>query len=215
MHFFLGSFIVYSLAIMKGSLIILAFFAVGVLSGLWDIIPSDLLKDEWNTYVLYVLMFFVGITIGYDRELLLSLKKVNLNIVLVPLGTIVGTLLGTLILSLVMQDWSASESMAVGSGFGYYSLSSIFITQYKGIALGTIALMSNLMRELIALLTAPLSRRWFGPLAPISVAGATSMDTALPIITQYAGKNYVVIAIVHGIIVDLSVPFLVTFFCYL
>lgn len=200
---------------MKGSLIILAFFAVGVLSGLWDIIPSDLLKDEWNTYVLYVLMFFVGITIGYDRELLLSLKKVNLNIVLVPLGTIVGTLLGTLILSLVMQDWSASESMAVGSGFGYYSLSSIFITQYKGIALGTIALMSNLMRELIALLTAPLSRRWFGPLAPISVAGATSMDTALPIITQYAGKNYVVIAIVHGIIVDLSVPFLVTFFCYL
>lgn len=200
---------------MKGSLIILAFFAVGVLSGLWDIIPSDLLKDEWNTYVLYVLMFFVGITIGYDRELLLSLKRVNLNIVLVPLGTIVGTLLGTLILSLVMQDWSASESMAVGSGFGYYSLSSIFITQYKGVALGTIALMSNLMRELIALLTAPLSRRWFGPLAPISVAGATSMDTALPIITQYAGKNYVVIAIVHGIIVDLSVPFLVTFFCYL
>ncbi|WP_426789712.1 lysine exporter LysO family protein [Sphingobacterium sp. WOUb80] len=206
---------VYSLVSMKGSLIILAFFAVGVLSGLWDIIPSDLLKDEWNTYVLYVLMFFVGITIGYDRELLLSLKRVNLNIVLVPLGTIVGTLLGTLILSLVMQDWSASESMAVGSGFGYYSLSSIFITQYKGVALGTIALMSNLMRELIALLTAPLSRRWFGPLAPISVAGATSMDTALPIITQYAGKNYVVIAIVHGIIVDLSVPFLVTFFCYL
>ncbi|WP_312338444.1 lysine exporter LysO family protein [Sphingobacterium sp.] len=200
---------------MKGSLIILAFFAVGVLSGLWDIIPSDLLKDEWNTYVLYVLMFFVGITIGYDRELLLSLKKVNLNIVLVPLGTIVGTLFGTLVLSLFMKDWSASESMAVGSGFGYYSLSSIFITQYKGVTLGTIALMSNLMRELIALLTAPLSRRWFGPLAPISVAGATSMDTALPIITQYAGKNYVVIAIVHGIIVDLSVPFLVTFFCYL
>ncbi|MDR0263352.1 MAG: lysine exporter LysO family protein [Sphingobacterium sp.] len=200
---------------MKGSLIILAFFAVGVLSGLWDIIPSDLLRDEWNTYVLYVLMFFVGITIGYDRELLLSLKKVNLNIVLVPLGTIVGTLFGTLVLSLFMKDWSASESMAVGSGFGYYSLSSIFITQYKGVTLGTIALMSNLMRELIALLTAPLSRRWFGPLAPISVAGATSMDTALPIITQYAGKNYVVIAIVHGIIVDLSVPFLVTFFCYL
>lgn len=215
MHFVRGSFIVYSLASMKGSLIILAFFAVGVLSGLWDIIPSDLLKDEWNTYVLYVLMFFVGITIGYDRELLLSLKKVNLNIVLVPLGTIVGTLFGTLVLSLFMKEWSASESMAVGSGFGYYSLSSIFITQYKGVTLGTIALMSNLMRELIALLTAPLSRRWFGPLAPISVAGATSMDTALPIITQYAGKNYVVIAIVHGIIVDLSVPFLVTFFCYL
>jgi uncharacterized membrane protein YbjE (DUF340 family) len=200
---------------MKGSLIILAFFTVGILVGLGDIIPADLLKDDWNSYVLYALMFFVGITIGYDRELLSSLKKVNLNIVLIPLGTVVGTLFGTFVLSFFIQDWSASESMAVGSGFGYYSLSSIFITQYKGVTLGTIALMSNLMRELIALLTAPLTKRWFGPLAPISVAGATSMDTALPIITEYSGKNYIIIAIVHGIIVDLSVPFLVTFFCYL
>lgn len=200
---------------MKGSLIILAFFIVGVIVGLKDMLPSELVKAEWNTYVLYALMFLVGITIGYDRELLLSLRKINLNILLVPVGTIVGTLLGTFIISFFIQDWNASESMAVGAGFGYYSLSSIFITEYKGVTLGTIALMSNLMRELLALLTAPLSKRWFGPLAPIAVAGATSMDTALPIITTYSGKKYVLVAIIHGIVVDLSVPFLVTFFCYL
>lgn len=200
---------------MKGSLIILAFFILGVFVGFKGIIPSELLKEEWNTYVLYALMLLVGVTIGYDRELLVSLRKVNLSIVLVPLATIVGTLLGTFIVSFFIRDWNAAESMAVGSGFGYYSLSSIFITQYKGVTLGTIALMSNLMRELLALLMAPLARKWFGPLAPISVAGATSMDTALPIITQYSGKQYVLVAIIHGILIDLSVPFLVTFFCYL
>ncbi|WP_343564288.1 lysine exporter LysO family protein [Sphingobacterium sp.] len=200
---------------MKGSLIILAFFIVGVFVGFKGIIPAELLKEEWNTYVLYALMLLVGVTIGYDRELLVSLRKVNLSIVLVPLATIVGTLLGTFIISFFIRDWNAPESMAVGSGFGYYSLSSIFITQYKGVTLGTIALMSNLMRELLALLMAPLARKWFGPLAPISIAGATSMDTALPIITQYSGKQYVLVAIIHGILVDFSVPFLVTFFCYL
>ncbi|PUV21371.1 lysine exporter LysO family protein [Sphingobacterium athyrii] len=200
---------------MKGSLIILAFFIVGVFVGFKGIIPAELLKEEWNTYVLYALMLLVGVTIGYDRELLVSLRKVNLSIVLVPLATIVGTLLGTFIISFFIRDWNAAESMAVGSGFGYYSLSSIFITQYKGVTLGTIALMSNLMRELLALLMAPLARKWFGPLAPISIAGATSMDTALPVITQYSGKQYVLVAIIHGILIDLSVPFLVTFFCYL
>ncbi|MGE8378046.1 MAG: lysine exporter LysO family protein [Sphingobacterium sp.] len=200
---------------MKGSLIILAFFIVGVFVGFKGIIPAELLKEEWNTYVLYALMLLVGVTIGYDRELLVSLRKVNLSIVLVPLATIIGTLLGTFTISFFIRDWNAAESMAVGSGFGYYSLSSIFITQYKGVTLGTIALMSNLMRELLALLMAPLARKWFGPLAPISVAGATSMDTALPIITQYSGKQYVLVAIIHGILIDLSVPFLVTFFCYL
>jgi len=200
---------------MKGSLSILAFFIAGLVVGLYTIIPSELLTEEWNTYVLYVLMFLVGILIGYDRELLSSLRKVNLTVLLVPLGTIVGTLTGAFVVSFFVPDYNAAENMAVGSGFGYYSLSSIFITEYKGAALGTIALMSNLMRELLALLTAPMLQRWFGPLAPITAAGATSMDTALPVITQYAGKDYVLTAIVHGILVDLSVPFLVTFFCYL
>ena len=71
----------------------------------------------------------------------------------------------------------------VGAGFAYYSLSSVFITQYKGAELGTVALMANIMRELITLLFAPLLVRWISPLAPISCGGASTMDTTLPIIT--------------------------------
>ena len=100
-----------------------------------------------------------------------------------------------------------------GSGFGYYSLSSIFITEYKGAELGTIALLANISREILTLLAAPLLVRWFGNLAPISAGGATTMDTTLPIITRTAGQQFVVVSIFHGFVVDFSVPFLVTLFC--
>ena len=108
---------------------------------------------------------------------------------------------------------SAGDCLAVGAGFGYYSLSSIFITEYKGAELGTVALLANITREILTLLLAPLLARWFGPLAPIAAGGATTMDTTLPIIVQASGQRFVIVSIFHGFLVDFSVPFLVTLFC--
>lgn len=198
---------------MKGSLTIVVFFIAGVLLGRFVDIPAILTAEAPTLYALYALMFLVGISIGSDKKALQALKQQNLKIVLVPLATIVGTLIGSALISFVLSGRSITDCLAVGSGFGYYSLSTIFITQYKGAELGTIALVSNIMRELIALLAAPLLVRYFGKLAPISVGGATTADTTLPIITKFCGKEFVIISIVHGITVDLSVPFLVTFFC--
>ena len=49
----------------------------------------------------------------------------------------------------------------------------------------------------------------------MSIGGATTFDTTLPVITQAAGKPYAVVSIFHGCALDFSVPFLVTFFCTL
>lgn len=198
---------------MKGSLTIIAFFIIGVLLGRFVEIPAFVTANDPTLYALYILMFLVGISIGSDKKALRALRQQNLKIVLVPLATIIGTLAGSAVISTVVQGRSLTDCLAVGSGFGYYSLSSIFITQYKGAELGTIALVSNIIRELITLLAAPLLVRYFGKLAPISVGGATTMDTTLPIITRYSGKEFVVISIFHGVTVDFCVPFLVTFFC--
>ena len=198
---------------MKGSIIIVSFFVAGVLLGRLVDVPALLAAEAPTLYALYVLMFLVGISIGSDKKALEALKHQNFKIILVPLATIIGTLAGSALISLVLGGKSLTDCLAVGSGFGYYSLSTIFITQYKGAELGTIALVSNILRELIALLAAPLLVRYFGKLAPISVGGATTADTTLPIITRFCGKEFVIISIVHGITVDLSVPFLVTFFC--
>lgn len=200
---------------MKGSLIIVGFFALGCVCGLFQAIPIDITKTDISFYALCALMFSVGLSIGNDPQTLKNFRSLNPRLIFLPLMTILGTLSAAAAISVLFPNRSAADCMAVGAGFGYYSLSSIFITEYKGPELGTIALLSNIMREIITLLCAPLLVRWFGNLAPISAGGATTMDTTLPIITRYAGQKLVVVSVFHGFVVDFSVPFLVTFFCSL
>ncbi len=200
---------------MKGSLIIVSFFVLGTLCGIFHLIPFDLAETNISFYTLCALMFSVGISIGNDPQTIRNFRSLNPRLIFLPIMTILGTLAGTFLVSFILEGRSAADCMAVGSGFGYYSLSSIFITEYKGPELGTIALLSNITREIFTLLAAPLLVRWFGNLAPISSGGATTMDTTLPIITQCSGQQFVVVSIFHGFVVDFSVPFLVTFFCSL
>lgn len=197
---------------MKGSLVIVGFFVLGCFAGIWNWIPYNPEGSSLSKYILYLLMFCVGITLGSDKTLIAQLRKLNLRLILLPVMTIAGTLTGSLVVSILIH-YSWTESMAVGSGFAYYSLSSIFISELKGIELGTIALLCNVMREIFALLFIPVIYRWFGPLAAISVGGATTFDTTLPIITRCAGKEYAVVSIYHGCVLDFSVPVLVTLFC--
>lgn len=113
----------------------------------------------------------------------------------------------------VLHHRQLTDCLAIDSGFAYYSLSSIFITEYRGAELGTIALLANIIREMTTLLLTPLIAKRFGPLAPISSGGATTMDTTLPIITQTVGQRYVALSIYHGFVTDFTVPFVVTMWC--
>ena len=130
-----------------------------------------------------------------------------------PICTVVGTLAGAALASPLLHTVPPADAMAVGAGFGYYSLSSIFISELRSVELGTVALLCNVLRELFTLLAAPWVAGRFGPLAAISSGGATTFDTTLPILTRVAGPQYAVVAIFHGCVTDFSVPFLVTFFC--
>jgi len=199
----------------KGSLIIVGFFALGCCVGLADVLPFRVEDTDISFYALCALMFSVGLSIGNDPQTLNNFRALNPRLALLPVMTILGTLAGSAVVSLVLGHRSLADCLAVGSGFGYYSLSSVFITEYRGPELGTVALLANISREILTLLAAPLLVRWFGNLAPISAGGATTMDTTLPIITRTAGRQYVVVSIFHGFIVDFSVPFLVTLFCSL
>ena len=198
---------------LRGSLVIVAFFVAGCLAGLFSALPFDVAGSRLSTYVLYVLMFCVGITLGSDTALAGRVRRLDPRLALLPVMTAVGTLAGAALSTLLLPPLTAGDTMAVGAGFGYYSLSSIFIADFRGAELGTVALLCNVMRELFTLLAAPLVARWFGPLAAVSIGGATTFDTTLPIITQSAGKPYAVVSIFHGCVLDFSVPFLVTFFC--
>lgn len=200
---------------MKGSLIIVGFFVLGTLCGAFHLLPFEVGESDISFYALCGLMFSVGLSIGNDPQTLKNFRALNPRLVFLPVATILGTLAAAALVSLLLPHRSMADCMAVGSGMGYYSLSSIFITEYKGAELGTVALLSNIFREIMTLLGAPLLVRWFGNLAPISSGGATTMDTTLPIITRCSGQQFVIVSIFHGFVTDFSVPFLVTFFCSL
>lgn len=206
---------------MKNNLIVLAIFGIGCLAGAG--FQPEANMHNWSLCILYALMLQVGIGIGSNRSLQQELKKLSPKMLLVPAATITGTLAFSAAASLLLSQWSVFDCMAVGSGFAYYSLSSILITQFKepsiglqlATELGTIALLSNIIREMMSLVGAPLIRKYFGRLAPISAAGVNSMDVLLPSITRCSGKEVMPIAIFHGILIDLSVPFFVNLFCNL
>lgn len=208
---------------MKGSIIVVSFFIAGCLLGAYRWLPEFLLENDITVYLLYLLMFQVGISIGSDKKLKNIIKSIDIKLLLVPLATVAGTISFSALAAFFLSKWNVWNCMAVGSGFAYYSLSSILITQLEApqmgwalaTELGTIALLANIMRELFTLLFAPLMVKYFGKFAPICAGGATTIDTTLPIITRYSGNDMVFIAIIHGVIVDFSVPFLVSFFCSL
>ena len=197
---------------MKGSLIILSFFAAGLLLGVYRVLPASWLDYDYSFYVLAALMFSVGFSLGHQPDTIQQFRRIHSRVLFLPLTTVVGTFLGVLILSF-FSERSVFDFLAIGSGFGYYSLSSILITEYKGIELGTIALLANILREIITLLFAPVMVKYFGKLAPIAGGGATTMDTTFPIFIRTSGKEFSVVSIYHGFVMDLSVPFLVTLCC--
>jgi len=196
---------------MAGSIYISIAFVIGVLLGRMGVLPVDTLPPGMMEYVLFGLIFFVGISIGANVEVWKIIKKMHVKIILLPLSVIIGTLAGSAAVSFVLERISFSEALAVGAGFGYYSLSSVLIAQLDGEVLGMIAMLANLMREIFTLLASPLLARFFGRLAPIAAGGATAMDTTLPVITRFCGKEYTVFAIFSGVVLTLLVPLLIPF----
>ncbi len=206
---------------MKSSLITLGLFLLGCLAGTHYMVNFDV--HEASIAVLYVLMILIGMNLGGNQDLKEFVSMLTPKMLLVPLATVGGTVVFSAIGGFLLSRWSAFDCMAVGSGFAYYSVSSILITQLKTASmgvqiateLGTIALLSNIFREMFALVGAPLIRKYFGYLAPISAAGIGSSDISLAVITKYCGMNAAPIAIIHGLLINVTMPFFVSFFCKL
>ena len=208
---------------MKGTLIALGLFAAGVLTGFSGIVP-----DSWDIglaarIILYVLIFQVGLGLGADGGLARVRKSLTPRILMLPVCTVVGTVLFSALAGLAISAWSTKDCISVGCGFGYYSLSSIIISGMKEASLGpdgaaalaALALMTNMTREILSIAGAPLLVRLCGRTAPVVAAGVTSMDSALPAISRSAGADIVPVALVHGMVLEVATPVLVTFFCSL
>ena len=205
---------------MKGSLIVAAIFVAGIVIGIYFSSIQSYLPAELSEWLLYALIIQIGITLGYEGNLRKILKSISIRSMLLPIGTICGTLIFSAIAGAIIGGWSLCDYLAVGSGLGYYSLSSVLIIDIKSPGLGTqlatklgmLALMVNIIREMTALICGPWLAKVFGKFAPTAAAGVTSMDVTLPMIVRCTGQEMFPIAIMHGVVLELCVPLLVTLF---
>ncbi len=195
---------------LKEPVYLLSIMITGIVSGLF--IPvSKLVNGNITTWLLYLLLFLIGIQIITNKKETKSRSKdaiYRVSLLLLPLSTAIGSLLGGLAIG-GFFNLSPGESLSLAAGFGWYTLSGVLITDMGNPVLGSAGFMINLFRETIALIIIPLLGRTRFSLVSIGIAGATSMDVTLPLIERSCGTEYVSLALGHGIVLSLLVPFLV------
>ena len=172
----------------------------------------DWFQSSLVTYLLYTLLFFVGMGMVHKQ---ISFKGVlaDKSLFLLPFYTIAGTYLGALLAPL-LTDYTIREAWGMLSGFGWYSLSGILISDLGFPILGSISFLANLLRESFSFFLIPffgrLGKRYYYP--AVCTAGATSMDVTLVLLSSHFGTRTMLGSIYHGVIMSLAASILIPLF---
>ena len=168
----------------------------------WEVQISLLIQ-----FGLYLLLFFIGIDIGKNDNILNDLKKLNKKVLFLPFITIISSLAGGAVASILLS-LSVGESVAISAGMGWYSFSAIQLSKIS-VELGGIAFLSNIFRELLAIFLIPIIAKKIGSFESVSVAGATAMDSVLPIINRSNPAEISIISFYSGLVISIVVPILI------
>ncbi len=126
---------------------------------------------EASEYTLIFLLFLIGIQLRNNG---MTLRQIVLNRrgMIVAVVVMVSSLLGGIINAFIL-DLPLKTGLAMASGFGWYSLSGILLTESYGPVIGSAAFFNDLARELLAIMLIPgLVRR--SRSTALGLCGATS-----------------------------------------
>lgn len=188
---------------------------LGFIVGKWlfgKIAPADL-PISIGTFVkglLMLLVLLVGLQLSHAgmtlREVLLNKRGVQMSVVFC-----LSVAVGGIVFGLIMPDATVIQGLALSSGYGWYSLSGIVMTDAYGAVWGSVALLNDLLREFLSFLLIPLLMRRF-PCTAVGLGGVTSMDFTLPVIQSSGGNEVVPLAMSFGFIVNIVSPVLMVVF---
>lgn len=188
-------------------ILVLSSVVIGVILGYFFKTLAFIDINVLIQFGLYFLLFVIGIDLGRNNSILKSLKQLDKKILFLPFIVIVASLIGGALASLFI-DMNIKESVAISSGMGWYSFSAIELTKVSA-ELGGVAFLSNVFREVLAIIFIPLISNKIGSLEAVAIGGATSMDSVLPIINKYNSNRVSIISVYSGLIISLIVPLLV------
>ncbi|HIX14079.1 MAG TPA: lysine exporter LysO family protein [Candidatus Anaerofilum faecale] len=173
--------------------------------------PLDLISDN-SDLILYALMFFVGISIGLNKTILQKIREYHIKVFIIPFGIVVGSVAAGVVCGL-LTGVGARNGAAIAGGMGWYSLAGVMLTEMAGAQMGSVAFLSNLMREMLSFFSIPWISRHLNCYSCIAPAGATSEDTTLSMMVRYTSEEVVVMSVFNGIICSAVVPVLIRL-CY-
>ena len=154
------------------------------------------------------LLIFVGIDLGLDPAVVENFKKVGIRVLAFPAAAIVFTLLGAGISGMLM-GLSIRESLAIGAGFGWYSLAPGIIMDAGYVTASAISFLHNVLRELLSILFIPVVAQKIGYVETTGMPGAAAMDVCLPLVEKSTSSEITVYSFVSGVILSALVPVLV------
>ncbi|HPZ16164.1 MAG TPA: lysine exporter LysO family protein [Sphaerochaeta sp.] len=197
--------------IVKEPLVLIAIVLSGLVLGLYTPL-FGWFDNSLISYLLYVMLFFVGMGM-VQKQVDFKAIFANKTLVLLPVFTIAGTYLGAVVAALV-TPFTVKETMGMLSGFGWYSLSGILISDLGYPVLGSISFLSNLFRESFSFFLIPLfgrlGRRYYP--AAVCSGGATTMDVTLVLLSGHFGMQTMVASIYHGVVMSMAAPLLIPLF---
>lgn len=187
-----------------------AFLALGLGILLGILVTQSNLQLAFNSwYLLLIFIFLIGIELAFTQ---FDRSWLSWKVLLVPAAAFVGSCLAAIVNYLILSNhFNLNEIMALAQGYGWYSMSGILFTELHSARLGGIALLTDLFREIFAILLM-YCLGWRFPRSAISSAGATSMDVTLAMVKQSCGTHYVPHAMMSGLILSLLAPLLISLF---
>lgn len=187
-----------------------AFLALGLGILLGILVTQSNLQTAFNSwYLLLIFIFLIGIELAFTQ---FDRSWLSWKVLLVPAAAFVGSCLAAIVNYLILSNhFNLNEIMALAQGYGWYSMSGILFTELHSARLGGIALLTDLFREIFAILLM-YCLGWRFPRSAISSAGATSMDVTLAMVKQSCGTHYVPHAMMSGLILSLLAPLLISLF---
>lgn len=146
--------------------------------------------------------------LGLDGTVIANFRRVGLRILAFPAAVIIGTLIGALAVCPLLA-LSLRECLAVGCGFGWYTLAPGIIMEAGHLTASAVSFLHNVMRELFSIILIPLVAKKIGYIETTGMPGAAAMDVCLPIVEKSTRSDIAVYSFVSGVIMSILVPVLV------
>ncbi len=186
-------------------------FALGYLlvlrTGLVTFETASGITGTLVTYGLYLMVFLVGMDMGFDGSLPATFRETGVRAFVFPLAFAASTLVSMLVMKLFI-GLSIKEMIVIGCTFGWYSLGPNIIMEAGMITAGAYAFLTNFLRDMISILIIPWVAETFGYIETVGLPQAAAMDVCIATIEGATNKATTALAFFSGAVFTMVIPVL-------